>query len=159
MKREFSYKDVLIKFQQQAPRQFWRQGQDDYEELMVTLGAILREGDGETRTFLDGLILSSRRDEAQQLYARRARLSGCSKKAETLRAAPSGRHISSLKEYGDKIGQLLEYDEEQVRYDPPLFQSTVLFDTKRYRGEGKCKKEARQMAAYRACVELKIVAD
>lgn len=159
MKREFAYKDVLIKFQQQASRQFWRQGQDDYEELMVTLGAILREGDEHTRTFLDGLIQQDKLDGVKQLYAWGARPPTFSKKFETSRSAPSGRHVSSLKEYGDKIGQLLEYDEEQVRCDPPLFQSTVLFDTKSYRGEGKCKKEARQMAAYRACVELKIEAD
>lgn len=56
MKREFPYKETLIAIHEQAPRRIWRQGLDDYEELMVTLGAIVHEGDQTIRQFAAELL-------------------------------------------------------------------------------------------------------
>jgi hypothetical protein len=159
MKREFPCKDVLINFQQQAPREFWRQGCDDYEELMVTLGAIVHEGNEDMRMFVDGLLQQDNRGDLNAHYARGRQPSIFSKLPHPSLSTPSGKDISLLKEFGDRIGQLPEYHEEKVRDVPPLFRSVLRFNAKRYKGEGKSKKEARQMAAHHACRELRIGAD
>jgi hypothetical protein len=159
MKREFPCKDVLIKFQQKAPKEFWRQGWDDYEELMVTLGAIVNEGDENMRMFVDGLLQRENRGDVKAQYARERQPSIFLKLPQSSLPAPSGKDITLLKEFGNKIGQLPKYDEERVQDLPPLFRSILCFDAKKYKGEGKSKKEARQMAAHQACGELRIGAD
>lgn len=118
---------------------------------MVTLGAIVHEGDADMRILVDELLkqddpchikLPSRREEKPLVVP---------KSYQTPLAAASGKDISTLKEFGDRIGALPLYDENTIRNQPPLFETILRFNGRKFRAEGKSKKEARQVAAHQAC--------
>lgn len=126
---------------------------------MVTLGAVVHEGDESMRAVADGLLQRDKPNDTERydIWETKRRISP--KLSPSRASGPSGKHISLLKEYGDRIGQKPTYADSIVRDHPPLFQSILSFDRSRHKGEGKSKKEARQMAAHRACGELRIIID
>ncbi|KAM0714659.1 hypothetical protein Q7P37_009957 [Cladosporium fusiforme] len=159
MKREFPCREILLAIHEQAPRRMWRQGWDDYEELMMTFGAIVREGDETIRTFADELLKQKDSCGTKVHCIGKERPMMSPEIHQSPSPTPSGKNIAFLQQYGDQIGEMPRYEEKSVIDYPPLFESILCFSGKVFKGKGKSKKKARQMAAQRACGEFGIAID
>ena len=66
----------------------------------------------------------------------------------------NSRYTAALKEHGDQIGVLPDYDYEQISVVPPSFRARVVFKEINATGEGKTKKLARHRASKEAWILL-----
>jgi hypothetical protein len=64
------------------------------------------------------------------------------------------QYTTALKEHGDKVGEVPDYDYERVSLVPPLFRARVTFKEINATGEGKTKKLARHRASKEALNRL-----
>lgn len=70
----------------------------------------------------------------------------------------SGWHILTLKEYGDQVGTVPKYESRTTKTFPQRHEVTLRFKELEIESAAKSKKEARQMAAMKACKALNLVA-
>jgi hypothetical protein len=136
LKREFPFKETLVTIQEQCPKSLSRQGCDDHEELMVTLGAILRNGDTRIRTLTEQLLETGGKGfEAPQ--RRKDSYSFVSPNSQP-NAPPtaSGKDISALKEFDDRIGEMPQYKAVSIYQYPPCFEAVLRFRGSEFTGRG-----------------------
>lgn len=124
---------------------------------MVTLGAIVYEDDADMRNLVDRLLKQDDSSQIKTSPLREEKQKVVPKSHQTPLPTASGKDISTLKEFGDKIGQLPWYDDNAIRTEPPLFETILRFNRREFRGEGKSKKGARQVAAHQACKKFRLV--
>lgn len=151
LKREFPFKKTLLSIRENCPGSFSRQGCDDHEELMVLLGAILRDGDQELRALAEQLLEGRRQGFGASSQAKDAFSFAYPKLQPKCPTAASGRDISALKEFGDKIGEVPRYRVLFLRENPPTFEAVLWFNGGEFRGMGGSKPKAKQEAASKAC--------
>jgi dsRNA-specific ribonuclease len=158
LKRESSYKTILENVQDKSPRDFWRDGKDDHEELMVTLGAILRRGDASLRDWTMNIIKQRAHYSQPERFKKNEEISIILPKTDYVTdPLACGEDIKALKEYGDQIGEVPKYKEVSIQAKPPRFRSILCFKGQVFEAEGKRKKIARQNVAHKACNVLSVV--
>ena len=59
-----------------------------------------------------------------------------------------------LKELGDETNEIAVYEEERVRFEPPLWRCTVKFQGVRGTGEGLKKRTAKHKASKEAWLRI-----
>ena len=151
LKREFPFKKTLSAIQESCPASVSRQGCDDHEELMVTLGAILRDGNQEVQALAEQLLRNGSQGFKTPQYRRDSFPFALPKLQPDLTAVASGRDISALKELGDKIGEVPRYTTVAINEYPPTFETILWFRGSKFTGMGGSKPKAKQDAASKAC--------
>lgn len=151
LKREFPFKKTLLAIQENCPENVSRQGCDDHEELMVTLGAILRDGDQEVRSFAEQFIQNGSQGSETPRQRKDSFSFAFPKLQSDATTVASGRDISALKEFGDKIGEVPRYTAVSVNEYPPTFEAVLWFRGNKFTGMGGSKPKAKQEAAFKAC--------
>jgi dsRNA-specific ribonuclease len=150
-KRDFPFKETLVTIQEQCPRNLWRQGCDDHEELMATLGAILRDGNPKVQAFAEELLKKGSHDSLN-LPRRKDSFSFVFPKPHPQpQIVASGKDVSAIKEFGDRIGEIPQYRAISVSEYPPCFEVVLQFNGNKFVGRGGSKPKARQEAAFKAC--------
>jgi len=154
LKREFPFKKTLESIQEQCSKRLSRQGCDDHEELMVTLGAILCSGDQKVQALAEELLRNGSQG-IEEPQRRKDSLSFVFPKAQpNPSATASGKDISALKELGDRIGEIPQYKAVSVNDYPPCFEVVLRFRGSKFIGRGGSKPKAKQEAAFKACREF-----
>ncbi|KAK5673888.1 hypothetical protein LTS10_013330 [Elasticomyces elasticus] len=148
----FDYNGRLYSLRNQAPRRLWRDGTNDRDEFLTTIGAVLRVGQGSLEeSVLQSLCQYGDKEQVQSPdVARRAKPDI---RSDEVDRAPSGRDVQVLKEHADSVGTPYEHQERGV---PNGFLATIEFGGRTYTSEGRSKKVAHQCAARTACAALRL---
>ena len=174
MTKAYPYVDALQRLRRSVAA--YRSGpgytdvENNYGDLMILVGAILRRGNQEDRQSMVQIVrnLSPLASNASRLYVHVPLSSGdvqVSSNGVTRKRQKSGPELSpkilaasasALKEYGDQIGSLPVYDVEEVPQHEQNFKAILTFKGHKFEGEGRTKKLAQHQAAVVACRELRI---
>nr|OQO32493.1 hypothetical protein B0A51_00902 [Rachicladosporium sp. CCFEE 5018] len=109
----YNYADKLITFRNLLPRSLWRDGRDDREELLKTIGAVLRfyERDAGELVLRNLWQRSDGRGPQNPIDAARAKHRPTNYKVDD---APSGSDVQALKEHADSLGSPYIHEEARI---------------------------------------------
>ena len=137
-----------------------------YETLITIIGSVLRLNSATEKNALLSalrageatLTLSSRSGLKSPIpqTSSRERLSGDGRDESITPVVDIGYYTVILKEHGDHIGVIPDYEVETLSLVPPQFRVTVTFKGSRFEGWGSSKKEARHKASKQACRCLRL---
>ena len=139
---------------------------NSFGSLMIIIGSICRQGNSRERR---ALLKALRKEEADrkmdpQEYHQSPRLP-VTEEQQTLsltrdESGPElGRYTLTLKEHGDRFGNMPLYDIQTLKLSPPSFRATLSVGGKRFQAEGSGKKVAKHKVSKQACEVLQLAVE